>query len=152
MRFIVYWPSSIVLTSKMAFFSKIFVLILVLFYTGIQIHTVLCSFSIRNGSTSRTPQKVHHFSAKSHRFDLRNSIFFKNFRFDARFILRQNSDLCKLVQLFDWKQEVHHFLAKFQRFRLQNGIFSKIFVSVIILFCARIQIHTNLCSFSFGKG
>ena len=49
------------------------------FYIGIQIPVNLCSFSIGNGSTSRTLQEIHHFSAKFHRFSLLNGIFKKKF-------------------------------------------------------------------------
>ena len=88
-----------------AIFSTISVLVLVYFFCAkIQICATLCSFLIGNGSTSRTPQEVYHFS------------------------------------------------AKFYRFGLQKGILSKILVSVVILFCARIQIQANLYSFSIGNG
>ena len=73
------------------------------FCTRIQIRANLCSFSIWNGSMSRTLWVVHHFSTKFHFFGLQNNIFFENFHFSAHFFLHQNSDSRKFVQLFDWR-------------------------------------------------
>ena len=45
------------------FFFLIFVSVLVLFCTAIQIRAKLCRFSVGNGLTSSTPQEVHCFLA-----------------------------------------------------------------------------------------
>ena len=85
--------------------------------------------------------------------------FVENFCFGARFILYLNLDSHKFVQLFNckWVNEQDSvkdstFSAQFYYFSFQNDNFSKTFDSVLILFCARIQIHTNLHSFSIGNG
>ena len=84
-------------------FSKILVSVVILFCARIQIQANLYSLSIGNGLTSRTPQDAHHFSAKFHRFGLRNGIFFKSFILLLVFFLRQNPNWHKFVQFFDWK-------------------------------------------------
>ena len=84
-------------------FSKIFVLLLVLFCARIQIRTNLCSFLIENRLMSKTLPEVLRFLAKFHYFGLRNEIFFENFCFGALFILLQNSNSHKFMQLFDQK-------------------------------------------------
>ena len=85
-------------------FSKILVSVVILFCARIQIQANLYSFSIGNGLTSRTPQDAHHFSAKFHRFGLRNGIFFKSFiLLLVFFFLLQNSNWHKFVQFFDQK-------------------------------------------------
>ena len=139
-------------------FSNILVLVLILFCTRIQIRTNLYSFSIGNGARSITSQ-VHRFSAKFYHFGLQNGIFSKIFvsvlvLFYTEIQIRTNLSSFSIGNGSTSKtpEEVHRFSTKLHRFGLQNGIFSKIFLSVLILFCTRIQNHINLYSFLIGNG
>ena len=86
----------------MKFFSKIFVLVLFLFCSRIQIRTNLCSFSIRNGSTMMTPDEVHRFSPKFH-VSAPKMALGQKFSFRWLFYFVKNLDSHKFVQLFDWR-------------------------------------------------
>ena len=85
--------------------------------------------------------------------------FFKTFCSGALFFLWRNSVSRKFVQLFDWKWvneqgsiRSHQFSAKFHCFGLRNGILLKILVSVLLFFCAKIQIRINLFNLLMGNG
>ena len=77
-----------------------------------------------------------------------------SFYFVPEFILTQ---MCAVFRLEMGQQPRLHW--RFFVFRPNSIIlasemkfFLKIFILVFILFCARIQIHTNVCSFSIGCG
>ena len=87
--------------------------------------------------------------------------FFENSRFSGYFILRQNSDSGKFVQLFDWKWVNEQdsigcssFFGQIPSFRPQKWYFFQKFqfAARFFFFCDNIQIGTNLCNFSIGNG
>ena len=79
------------------------------FCAKIQFRLNWCNFSIGNGSTDRTPEVVHRFSAKIQSFGLRTAFFWKflfrwSFFFAPEFSLRQTSatfrlDICQRERL-----------------------------------------------------
>ena len=158
-RFIVFWPNSMFLPPKWLF-SKIFVSVIVLFCSGIQIRTNLCSFFIGNGSTRMTLEEVHCFSAKFHRFGFWNGIFYWKFSFQCSFYFASKFRFAQICAAF--RLEMGQWAWLYRRFFVYRpnsivsvykmAFFSKIFISVLILFCAEKQIRTNLCSCSTGNG
>ena len=69
-RIIVFQPNSIVLVFKMAFFKNFRFGARFFLCAKIQFRLNWCNFQIGNGSTDWTPQEVHRFLAKFHRFGL----------------------------------------------------------------------------------
>ena len=100
-RFIIFSVKFHVSASEMAFYSKIFLSVFILFCVEIHIDTNLYCFSIGDGSITKTSLEVLRFSAKFHHVGLQNKNFSENFHFGIHFILRQNSNSHKCMQLFN---------------------------------------------------
>ena len=101
-RFILFQPNSIVSASKMAFFQKFLFWCSFYFAPKFRFANICAAFRLEMGQWSRLFKRFIFF--------WRNSIvlasemaFVWNFLFRSCFILRQNSNLRKFVQLFDWK-------------------------------------------------
>ena len=101
-RFIVFQPNSIVSAFDMAFFFRIFVSVLVLFLVPeFSLRKISATFRLEIGQWEGVPWRIIVFQPNSI-VSVSEIVFFKNFRFSARFSLCQNSVSLKLVLLFNW--------------------------------------------------
>ena len=134
-----------------ALFFKIFVsaFVFFLFAPEFSLRQISATFRLEIGQWDGLPWRIIVFQPNSN-VSVSEIVFFKNFCFSARFFFCQNSDSLKLVQLFDWKWvnrldsiRGSSFFGQIPSFRPPKWNFLKIFVSVVVFFCAIIQFEAN---------